>query len=54
MTLPLQLYGYTPLHMACLYDQARVVAELLKKLKSEQDAVNIKDKVGNVLILFVS
>lgn len=42
----LQLYGYTPLHMACLYDQTRVVVELLKKFKSESSAVNVKDKVS--------
>ena len=41
-----QLYGYTPLHLACLYDQTRVVAELLKKFKTEQNAVNAKDKVS--------
>lgn len=46
-----QLYGYTPLHMACLYDQTRVVAELLKKLKTELNAVNAKDNVSTTIIL---
>ena len=32
--------------MACLYDQTRVVVELLKKFKSESSAVNVKDKVS--------
>ena len=35
--------------MACLYDQARVVSELLKKLKSEPNAVNIQDNVSIIL-----
>ena len=37
--------------MACLYDQTRVVAELLKKLKTELNAVNAKDNVS-IIILF--
>lgn len=40
-----QFYGYTPLHVACLYEQQRVVSELLKKLRSDPKGVNIQDKV---------
>ena len=46
-----QVYGYTPLHMACLYDQTRVVAEILKKLKNEPNAVNTKDNVSTIIIV---
>ena len=44
--LPTQIYGYTPLHVACLYDQQRVVLELLKTLGSNPGGVNIQDKVN--------
>ncbi len=40
-----QLYGYTPLHVACLYECQRIVQELLKGKLSKPDFVNMKDKV---------
>lgn len=40
-----QIYMHTPLHMACLYNQSRVVAELLKKLSSVEGSVCLPDKV---------
>jgi ankyrin repeat protein len=40
------IYQHTPLHMACMYNQNRVVAELLKKLSSVEGGVCIQDKFG--------
>ena len=36
---------HTPLHLACMYNQGRVVAELLKKLSSVEGSVCVPDKV---------
>jgi len=41
-----ELYGYTPLHLACLYSHHRVVMELLRKLRSDSCAINTQDKLG--------
>ena len=41
-----QLYGYTALHVACFYDQQRVVVELLKKFSAS--GINIQDNVSVV------
>lgn len=40
---------HTPLHLACMYNQGRVVAELLKKLSSVEGSVSVPDKVTYVL-----
>ena len=42
----IQLYGHTPLHVACLYDQQKVVLELLKKMESSPKLVNQPDNVS--------
>jgi hypothetical protein len=41
-----EIYGHTPLHMACMYNQGRVVTELLKKLSSVEGSVCVPDKYG--------
>jgi ankyrin len=40
------IYHHTPLHMACMYNQNRVAAELLKKLSSIEGSVCLQDKFG--------
>jgi len=36
---------HTPLHIACLYDQQRIVQELLRTMDFKSDLINKKDRV---------
>lgn len=41
-----QVFMHTPLHIASLYDQQRIVQELLRTMDFKVDLVNMKDKFG--------
>lgn len=41
----IQVYGHSPLHTACLYEQQQIMQELLKKVDPKSDFINQKDKV---------
>ena len=44
LSLP-QIYGYTSLHIGCLFDQEKVVDELLRRAEDEDGSIDAQDNV---------
>lgn len=42
----IQVYGHSPLHVACLYEQQRIVPELLRLTSSCPNFIDLKDNAS--------
>lgn len=51
--LHIQIYGYTSLHIACLFDQQRVVGELLRRVGDGGSPINEQDNVSSMSLLLL-